>query len=50
MRLKGLVEKGSDYRGKNIIGSEYCGDIKFFDRLERYSTTNKVNAILASAK
>jgi D-beta-D-heptose 7-phosphate kinase/D-beta-D-heptose 1-phosphate adenosyltransferase len=45
-----LMIKGSDYRGQTIIGSEYCGDIEFFDRLERYSTTNKVNAILASAK
>ena len=45
-----LMIKGSDYRGQTIIGSEYCGDIEFFDRLERYSTTNKVSAILSLAK
>lgn len=45
-----LMIKGSDYRGQTIIGREYCGDIEFFDRLERYSTTNKVHAIINSDK
>ena len=45
-----LMIKGSDYRGQNIIGREYCKDIEFFDRLERYSTTNKVRAILSMDK
>lgn len=45
-----LMIKGSDYRGQTIIGREYCGDIEFFDRLERYSTTNKVRAIINSDK
>ena len=45
-----LMIKGSDYRDKPIIGSEYCGEIKFFDRLEKYSTTNKVEHILKTAK
>jgi rfaE bifunctional protein nucleotidyltransferase chain/domain len=40
-----LMIKGSDYRGKHIIGKEYCADIEFFDRLERYSTTNKIQKI-----
>ena len=44
-----VMIKGSDYRDRPIIGQEYCKSIEFFDRLERYSTTNKVNAILASA-
>jgi len=45
-----LMIKGSDYRGQTIIGREYCKDIEFFDRLERYSTTNKVRAILSMDK
>ena len=45
-----LMIKGSDYQGQPIIGQEYCREIEFFNRLERYSTTNKVRAILDSDK
>lgn len=41
-----LMIKGSDYRGKPIIGSEFCKEIKFYDRLEKYSTTNKIHYII----
>jgi D-beta-D-heptose 7-phosphate kinase/D-beta-D-heptose 1-phosphate adenosyltransferase len=41
-----LMIKGSDYRGKPIIGSEFCKEIKFYDRLEKYSTTNKIRYII----
>jgi len=41
-----LMIKGSDYRGKPIIGSEFCKEIKFYDRLEKYSTTNKIRNII----
>lgn len=41
-----LMIKGSDYQGKPIIGSEFCKEIKFYDRLERYSTTNKIRYIV----
>jgi D-beta-D-heptose 7-phosphate kinase/D-beta-D-heptose 1-phosphate adenosyltransferase len=41
-----IMVKGSDYRGKKIIGAEYCKEIKFYDRLERYSTTNKIQDII----
>lgn len=34
---------GSDYKGKNIIGSHLCEKLLFFDRLEDYSTTNIIN-------
>lgn len=40
-----LMIKGSDYEGKPIIGAEYCKEIKFYDRLEKYSTTNKIQSI-----
>lgn len=45
-----LMIKGSDYRDQHIIGSEYCKRIEFFDRLEKYSTSNKVERIIAQAK
>lgn len=41
-----IMVKGSDYRGKPVIGSEYCKQIKFYDRLEKYSTTNKIQDII----
>lgn len=40
-----IMVKGGDYRNKHIIGSEYCRSIVFFDRLEQYSTTDKINRI-----
>ena len=41
-----IMVKGSDYQGKPIIGSEYCRKIIFYDRLEKYSTTNKIKSII----
>ncbi len=40
-----VMVKGSDYRDKPIIGAEYCKEIKFYDRLGNYSTTNKIQEI-----
>ena len=40
-----IMIKGSDYRNKPIIGAEFCKEIRFYDRLERYSTTNKIQDI-----
>ena len=41
-----VMVKGSDYQGKPIIGAEYCKEIKFYDRLGNYSTTNKIQDIV----
>jgi D-beta-D-heptose 7-phosphate kinase/D-beta-D-heptose 1-phosphate adenosyltransferase len=41
-----VMVKGGDYRDKPIIGSEYCKKIVFYDRLEKYSTTNKIQDIV----
>lgn len=30
---------GSDYKNKNIIGSQYAGEIIYFNRIGNYSTT-----------
>ncbi len=30
---------GSDYKNKPIIGSEYVNEIRYFDRIEEFSTT-----------
>jgi rfaE bifunctional protein nucleotidyltransferase chain/domain len=41
-----VMVKGSDYKDKPIIGAEYCKKIIFYDRLEKYSTTNKIQDII----
>jgi D-beta-D-heptose 7-phosphate kinase/D-beta-D-heptose 1-phosphate adenosyltransferase len=41
-----LMIKGSDYRDNPIIGSEYCKEIKFYERLDRYSSTKKIQDII----
>lgn len=41
-----IMIKGGDYRGKPIIGAEYCKEIKFYDRLNSYSTTQKIQDII----
>jgi bifunctional ADP-heptose synthase (sugar kinase/adenylyltransferase) len=34
---------GSDYKNKPIIGGEYANEIRFFDRIEGFSTTKILN-------
>jgi D-beta-D-heptose 7-phosphate kinase/D-beta-D-heptose 1-phosphate adenosyltransferase len=34
-----IMVKGSDWRGKKIIGSEYCDNIIFYERVNDESTT-----------
>jgi D-beta-D-heptose 7-phosphate kinase/D-beta-D-heptose 1-phosphate adenosyltransferase len=34
---------GGDYIGKEVIGSELCKELVFFDRIDKYSTTNILN-------
>ena len=41
-----IMVKGSDYKDKPIIGSEYCKKIEFYGRLEKYSTTSTVQRII----
>jgi rfaE bifunctional protein nucleotidyltransferase chain/domain len=31
---------GSDWKGKDVVGAEYCQEIIYFDRIPGYSTTN----------
>tara|TARA_R110001592_G_scaffold71364_5_gene218232 strand:+ start:4000 stop:4395 length:396 start_codon:yes stop_codon:yes gene_type:complete len=46
--LEALVKKykphvlivGSDWRGKTVVGEEYAQHVRFFDRIDGYSTTN----------
>jgi len=40
-----IMVKGSDYQDKPIVGQEICKQIVFFERLNGYSTTNKIQDI-----
>lgn len=41
-----IMVKGSDYRGRSIIGKTYCKQVIYFERLENYSTTNTIEHII----
>jgi rfaE bifunctional protein nucleotidyltransferase chain/domain len=41
-----LMVKGSDYIGKPIVGEHVCKQIVFFDRINEYSTTKKIQSII----
>ena len=40
-----IMVKGSDYRGRTVIGQQYCKEIVFYDRIEPYSTTRTIQDI-----
>ena len=40
-----VMVKGLDYRGRSIIGQQYCKEIIFYDRIEPYSTTRAIQNI-----
>ena len=41
-----IMVKGSDYKGKYIVGEAFCKQIIFYDRIEEYSTTKKIQNII----
>jgi len=41
-----IMIKGSDYKGLPIIGSEYCKEILFYDRINEHSTTKTIQSII----
>ena len=48
--LEGLLDSirpdtlvvGSDWKGKEVVGSQYAKSVKFFDRIGDYSTTKTI--------
>lgn len=44
--LPDLMIKGSDYRDQFIIGSKHCKDIVYYDRINEFSTTKKIQDII----
>ena len=41
-----VMVKGSEYRDQSIIGRTYCKELVFFDRIDGYSTTKKIQDIV----
>lgn len=42
-----IMVKGSDYINRKIIGVEVCSQLMFFNRIHGYSTTKKIQSIVA---
>lgn len=40
-----IMVKGSDYRGKSIVGEQYVPEVIFYDRIEEYSSTAIIQRI-----
>lgn len=40
-----IMVKGSDYMGRHIIGAEHCKEIEFYQLVNGYSTTQKIQDI-----
>ena len=40
-----IMVKGNDYLGKRIVGEDVCKQILFFDRVDGFSTTEKIQDI-----
>lgn len=41
-----IMVKGSEYRDQSIIGRTYCKELVFFERINGYSTTKKIQDIV----
>jgi rfaE bifunctional protein nucleotidyltransferase chain/domain len=42
-----IMVKGSDWRGKHVIGQEYCGQVVFYERVNDESTTKIISDFVA---
>lgn len=42
-----IMIKGSDWRGKHVIGQEYCGQVIFYERVNNESTTKIIQDFVA---
>jgi len=41
-----IMMVGSDWKGKEVVGSDYAKEVRFFDRIGDYSTTKIVESIV----
>ena len=41
-----IMVKGSDYRGRAIVGEQYVPHIEFFERIDEYSSTKAIQHLV----
>ena len=41
-----IMVVGSDWRRKPVIGEQYAGELRFFERIDGYATTKTVQSII----
>jgi D-beta-D-heptose 7-phosphate kinase/D-beta-D-heptose 1-phosphate adenosyltransferase len=41
-----IMVKGSDYKGKSVVGETNCKQVIYFDRIDEYSSTKKIEHII----
>jgi D-beta-D-heptose 7-phosphate kinase/D-beta-D-heptose 1-phosphate adenosyltransferase len=41
-----ILVKGSDYKGKSVIGEKYAKQVIYYDRIPNYSTTKTIQDII----
>jgi D-beta-D-heptose 7-phosphate kinase/D-beta-D-heptose 1-phosphate adenosyltransferase len=41
-----IMVVGSDWKNKPVIGSQYAKELKFFDRIDGYSSTKTIQSII----
>ena len=41
-----IMVKGSDYRGRAIVGEQYVPRIEFFERIDEYSSTKAIQHLV----
>ena len=46
IRSCSIMVKGSDYRGKSVLGEANCEQVIYFERLDEYSSTKKIQSII----
>ena len=40
-----ILVVGSDWKGKDVVGSQYAKEVRFFDRIGDYSTTKTIQGL-----
>lgn len=45
-----IIVKGSDHRGNPVEGAQYVNEIVWFERIDDYSSTNKIESIIGSGQ
>jgi D-beta-D-heptose 7-phosphate kinase/D-beta-D-heptose 1-phosphate adenosyltransferase len=43
--LPDIMVKGSDWKGKEVVGKQYAKEVRFFDRVGEYSTTKTIQGL-----